>query len=384
MAYVTYQDLIDHALSYLGGDPGTANSDKARRAVLRAYEELPTRHSWTFFKGIGRVTTYPQYSTGTIAYDQTGGVNERQVTLTGGTWPAWAAGAVLVLSSVPYDVESRVSDTVITLTSGTNPGADVAAGATYSLYQDSYDLPADFLVAYQASLDTITSTLLYKRPDEWAAYRRRNVGPGKPLMWTFTGNGQPSGAMKARFWPAPDAQYVVDFLYRRRARRLVLDRKEDGLVATAGTTTVTGTNTLFTASMVGSVIRVGSTGGDALTGWDGANPPAEERVIDAVASATSLTVTTAFSNTVSGARYVVSDPADIEPDIHLRYLYREIERQARLAARMKSVSAEDAEYVRAMAEAKAADSRYDGPRAAGAEWLPRYRLRDYPHGTEFQ
>lgn len=384
MPYLTFSDLIDHALSYLGGSTDRSGSDRARRCVVQAYTELPTRHPWLFYQAIGRITTVASYTTGSIAYDHTGGASERLVTLTDGTWPAWAASGVLVIADVPYEVDARVSDALLTLTSGTNPGADVAAGTSYTLYQDTYALPADFLVAYEATLDSVGYDLAYRPPSEWVRLRRSNAGPGKPRTWTFTGDGATAGGMAARLWPPPDAVYAMDFLYRRRARRLVYDRREDGTASVAAGTTVTGANTSFTAGLVGSVIRVGADARAAVTGWDGDNPPAEERVVSEVASSTSLTVTEAFTRTLSGVRYVVSDPADVEQDVAGRYLLREVERQCRLLARMKANPGEDVEYQRALTEAREADSRYAGDRAAGAGGYPRYRLRDHPRGTEFQ
>lgn len=63
---------------------------------------------------------------------------------------------------------------------------------------------------------------------------------------------------------------------------------EPGTVATAGTTTLTGTNTFFTDYSVGDKITVsGET----------------ERTISAIASDTSLTVSVAFSNTASGKTF---------------------------------------------------------------------------------
>lgn len=79
------------------------------------------------------------YSTGTVAYDHTGGANERQLTLSGGTWPTWAKlpGRVFINDDW-YALNTRVSDTVVTLTSGDNPGSDIAAGASYFAEQ-TYD-----------------------------------------------------------------------------------------------------------------------------------------------------------------------------------------------------------------------------------------------------
>ena len=75
------------------------------------------------------------YSTGTFTYDHTGGANERQVTLTGGTWPAYAKSpARFFYSGAFYNVSSRISDSIITL-SGSGIGSDVASASDYYLEQ---------------------------------------------------------------------------------------------------------------------------------------------------------------------------------------------------------------------------------------------------------
>lgn len=381
----TFSDLLDHALAYLGGDTARANSDKARRAVVAAYKELAARHPWSWYRAGGRVVTVAQYSTGTVAFDYTGGAAERLVTLTGGTFPAWAASGTIVIGDVPYEVSTRESSTTLTLGTAQNPGEDVAAGTAYTLYQDAYAIPSDCRTLDEVTIDTVGQSLQYRHPGEWATFRRRNSGPGKPLLFGLAGAGTAAGGMNMLLWPPPDARYELDFLYQRTPRAMLLDRREAGLVTiSAASAAVAGTNTAFTAAMVGSVIRVADNTTDPVTGPEGDNPPAEERVISAVASATTLTVSEAFTAGYTAAKYVVTDPADVDDVVAGRYLLREVERQCRIAARMEMTRAEMQEYTNSLKEAQAADSRYSGPRAAGAGGLARYRLRDYRAGTEFE
>ena len=73
-----------------------------------------------------------------------GGANERQLTIAAGTWPTWAARGRVSISNATYAVENRVSTTILTLRPDQNPGADVAAGTAYNLYQQAYTLPVNF------------------------------------------------------------------------------------------------------------------------------------------------------------------------------------------------------------------------------------------------
>lgn len=78
------------------------------------------------------------YSTGTVVYDHTGGANERQLTLTSGTWPTWAKlpGRIFINNDW-YSLDTRVSDSIVTLRITDNPGSDVSS-TTFFAEQD-YD-----------------------------------------------------------------------------------------------------------------------------------------------------------------------------------------------------------------------------------------------------
>lgn len=380
--YLTFSDLLDYALAYLGGDAGRSNSDRARRAVQAAYQDLPGRHPWLFYLTHGRIVTNASYNTGTVVYDHTGGTSERLMTLTGGTWPDWAASGTVLIGDVPYEVDARLSDTEITLTSTANPGADLAATA-YTLYRDQYPVPSDMLTNYEVVVDAVARKLMYRRAAEWSQLRRFHLGPAKPDFFSFAGDG--TTGLLMLFWPPPDAAYSIDFLYKRAPRALAIDRKEAGTASIAsGSATVTGTGSSFSSSMVGSVIRLSDSATVSPTGAGGNDPATFEGVIDSVASATSLTLTANAATTLTGVKYVISDPADIEQSTMQRLLYRLIERQCRMMTRMKELPEEAREFQVALAEAREMDSRYSGRQVAGAEGPYHRRLADYPVGTEFQ
>lgn len=371
----TYADLVDHALYYLGGTADRAQAEPARLAVLAAYRELPARRTWSFLREVRRTTTNAPYSTGTVTYTH----STRTVTLTGGTFPDWAADgySTLYLGDTPYPVAARPTTTTLTLTAGANPGADVSAESEYTLYTDTYPLPAGTLSIDAAVLNPNGTRLCYRQPADWPLLRRRNDGPGQPSDLAVSGVASPPGSGPALLlWPPPDARYQVDYLARRAPRPLRVDRRDDGTV-TAASTTVTGVNTLFTAALVGSLIRVPADPSQPVTGPAGANPWAEERTVTAVASATSLTIDSAFDGTYSGTTYLISDPVDADWDVAGNYLLREVERQCRLVRRMEPTPLEDQHYQRALVDAKAADSRYTGRTAAGEGYAGPYRLSDH-------
>lgn len=378
MPYTTFADLVDHVQAYAGKDADRNASADFRRAVLAAYADLPTRHPWSYLWSLGRVSMSAAYLTGTVEFDFTGGLNERQLTLTGGTWPSWAASGYVLIGNVPYEVDERVSNSVLTLEENSNPGADVAALTTYTLLRDTYPLPADFVVGDEIVTNEIGTIMAFEHPRSWSSMRRSNAGPGRPILYTHTGDPETLGGRALRVFPPPDSAYALDILYRRRMRPLVYDRAEDGLATIAASTAVAGTNTLFTSGMVGSVIRIAGNATDKPTGRTGNNPYVEERRITAVASATALTVDSAWTQTLSGVGYTISDPADIDYDVHYTYLLREMEKQFRLVARMKPIELEDREREMALIRAMESDSKYSGRRASLRRQASRSGVENYP------
>ena len=372
---LTYADLLDHALAFGGTDATQAGTTLCRRAVQNAYREVPTAHDWTYYWAVGRVTTNGVYSTGTVAYDA--GANE--LTLTGGTWPAWAAYGYVVVGTTPYTVATRASDTVLTLSTATPPGDDIDAGTSYQLVRDQYPLPSDFVCGDEVVVNDIGMVLNYTHPRAWVSQRRTNTGPGQPRLYSYVGDAQSSGSLRLVLWPAPDAQYNLDFLYRRRPRALRYESVTDGTVTlTASSATATGSGTAFKSGMVGSLLRVAADSGDPPTGPAGGNPAAWEAKITAVASGTSLTLDSTAPDDYAGVSYVISDPADIEELSMSDYLHREIEKQMRIVARMKPLVNEAADYQLALVKAMEADTRTYARQAAGRAQRRRTGFAHYP------
>lgn len=373
---LTYADLIDHALAYTGTDATTSATANYRRAVLNAYRVVATRHTWSYYWDIARINTAAAYTTGTVVYDLTGGLYERMLTLTDGTWPSWAAYGYVIINNIPYEVDERKSDTIITLTSQTAPAADIAS-TSYVIARDTYPLPTDYLESDETIINEIGTVMTYCHPRSWSSSRRLTTGPGRPVLFTVLKDPDATDRMAMRIWPPPDTTYSMDSLYRRKARQMVYDRVSDGLVSSS-TTTITGVDTRFLSAHVGSMIRFAADSTDLPTGLEGGNPYVAERRITAVASSTSLTIDSALDSEVSGVRYVITDPADIDTSVMQEYLLREIEHQSRLLTRTKPVATEDEMYRLAYTQALEADNRYSGRRAALRSQSRRTSLKYYP------
>ncbi|NJL70160.1 MAG: hypothetical protein HC888_00500 [Candidatus Competibacteraceae bacterium] len=387
MRLTTFKDMINHTITYLGKDASRASAADAREAVLDAYRDIGTMRDWAYWRKAYRLVCSAPYSTGTIEYDHTGGTYERQLTLTGGTWPDWALYGFIRIGNINYEVEERKTSTVLTLRSNTNPGEDVAAGTTYRISRDRYTLPSDFLSIKELAWGDGLGGPCFVNATDWIEQRARSAtGPGRPVTYSVIGDENVFGSMNVCFWPDPDQAYTVDILYASTGREMIISDYTEGKVTSiSGSTTITGTGTVFESDMVGSVIRLSTTtsdDSDEITNVDGINPYVMERTILEVVSETEIRIDSAANRSLSEVNYVISDPVDIEPNSMLRLLKRACEKQIRIKTRLRVLPEEDVEYDRALQLAMAADSRFTGIRYASAPYIRRRRLRDYPATQE--
>ena len=238
---MTWEDIrnLVYQQSLGGGSTGyTDETDADKKALVdsicesglrQIYQPPPMQgkvHDWSFLYTQDSISIEAPYSTGTIAFDYTGGTHELQVTLSGGTWPAWAIEGEIEISGVDYGVATRISDTVILLDSNNNPGEDVAASTSYSLHKDDYNLPDDF--------GSIIGSFSFAQKDN-AWYTCKVVGESRirelrqrDFNQNFA-NGDPQfAAIRAKnktdvnigtrsevlFWPSVTATATVSYRYR--------------------------------------------------------------------------------------------------------------------------------------------------------------------------
>lgn len=176
-----------------------------------------TPHEWSWLQPkLGELTIYPTYSTGTVQISAGG------VTLSGGTWPTWAADADLWVSGERYSVSSRFSGALIFLD---NTSVAAGAGTSYELRQSSYKLPDDFggLVRDQSFVlrrdSEAGETCGSPRVVSESMILRHELGDvitGPPELVSFSPGqaGVEDTKWYARFWPTPDANYRLDYRYQ--------------------------------------------------------------------------------------------------------------------------------------------------------------------------
>lgn len=313
---ITFADLVDHVLESNGVDASPQHLRRAIRACVDAYREFPSHHEWSYLRRRGQVITEASQSV-TFTYDHTGGSSERLVTLSSGTFPSNAEWFWLKVGNVSYRVADRLTSTTAQLDVSLNPGADVAStGALLVRYE--YPLPVDYRSGQPLIATDRSRTPVYV---DHESFIREYGNESDPNTYTISSSANFHGVPVVDFSAPHGTSVNYEFMYTARPRPvLTFGTSPDystGTVATSGTT-VTGTGTAWTSRMVGCVIRV-SSDSDQPSGYGGSqrvyNPFAEQRVVLAVDSATSLTVDLAFDSTYSGSGHSISDPVDVDAQV---------------------------------------------------------------------
>lgn len=374
----TYADAISDLVDLAQGHGMSASQPVLRRCVKQAYRQLFAAHDWSFLYSPGRIQLQAAQGTGTVVYDHTGGTYERQLTITGATWPTWAEDAVVRFNSVVCEIESRKSDTVVTLDATMNPGADVAS-TTFSCYPRWYVLPPDFGAMTRPLETTKWVGAQNISPTEMLALDRYREDTGNVKYYSIGSAHGLYGSMALGVFPPSNATETLDFVYKKRQRDLRYTGHDGGdyagtISVSQDTAAVTGSGTSFVSGMVGSILRLGDTS-NRPTGLDGLYPWAEQRAISAVASSTGLTLDANVTTGYSAVKYVVTDPLDIDAAVYDAFLAL-CERSLAIARDWKNKAEFVALAEKAVFDAKCADGRVQQRRIAGMPTRFAVRLKD--------
>lgn len=378
----TFADVLD-TLDYFSRSMGVGADLTLRRQVVRAaYREVAGARDWTFLRSNARITLRGAQTEGTISYSQA----NRQVTLTGATWPSWAEDASLRFGDpdLVCDIEEVLSSTVATLDAVMAPVDDIAS-STYTLYPRWYRLPRDF--AGMAEPMNEESWVLGRQVSKTAIEQLNRYEARTGSTIEYYAFGAPLdlyGERAIYVHPPSDTTKTLDIPYLRRPRDLVISgydsaRDTAGTISVAaGSDAVTGTDTAFDSGMVNSILRIGQSSTYPPGGLESSYPYAEQRVIKSVTDATNLVLDAGVSATHTGVKYRISDPVDLDV-ILWDTLLRAAEMHLARVLRAKAYSATAAEYQRALHKAREADCRGIQPEIAGPGRAYTGRLTDSPH-----
>lgn len=334
----TYQDAVDHVIDVCNQKADPRSVRMARRAIQAASRRFPGDARWSYYVRRGKITTVASQSTGTIAYDHTGGAAERLVTLTGATFPTDAYLYKIIINEQVYPIASYVSSTTISLNPGQNPGSDVSSGASYTLFRSQYPLPINARRLWP--LVDIPRSFSPERvsPEELLQCTSGNYQPSDPANYCIRNDGDYIGGKSIEFGPPPNTARTYDFMYLATGQALRTEKYETGTITTDGTTTVAGSGTTWATQHAGCVLRT-SSNSTAPTNISGNlsayNPYTDQRIILSVPSTTSLVVDAAIA-ALSGVAYTISDPLDIDTGPMLSAFLRLAEWQFALMLRDKN------------------------------------------------
>lgn len=324
---LTFQDAVEHVCDVFDVPRDSRNQRLAIKAVVKAQRMLPTLHAWPYYRRPLVIQTVAAYVTGTIAYDYTGGLYERLVTLSSGTWPAWAGFGVLRISGVDYPVLQRVSDTRLTLDTRRCPAEDVAAGTAYTIFRNRYPLPLDFRRHDRIIQAGTNRELSIVDAGVAAANTMFSGGTSEPYLACIVEDENYQGGLALMVSPAVNSATSLSFLYERKMRPLVTEKYDTGtLTIVEDSATVAGVGTTFTDAMIGAVLRV-SVDGNPPTPIEGSiasaepNPAAYTRIVMGVNSATELLVDETLGESATARAFTISDPVDVTDlmmDVFLR------------------------------------------------------------------
>lgn len=303
----TYFDAVESLITASYGGPQDAEQKDIRSAILKAYDEVSTMRDWACYQVHGRVITDAPYSTGTVSFS----ASTNQLTLTGGTFPAWATYGHVRIGTRVAIIAARNSGTVLTL----DPEVTFTETFTdqpYTLYRIHYPLPADFRNLDEPSSEYNWWAGLYVNPDQAMKLERVWRSTGAPYHWTVV---RINNEWILKFVGYPIKVETVDFVYRKNPRPIRFSGHEAnsraGTIARTGTTVTLSGATTFVDAFDGAVLRIGDT-----TNHPGApesmNPYVSESLIDSVTSS-SVLETSASGTVAAGTKYIITDPIDIAP-----------------------------------------------------------------------
>lgn len=207
---LTASDLWAYFKRMLRDRSGSQADLLAQQGVDDALDMVSQEREWSWYKTHGVVTLQAQVNTGSIALTN----GSTTVTLTGGTWPTWAASGELYIGGQVYEISTRDSATQLTLTAA-YPGT-TASGVAYVLSQTEYDLPDDCLTIDEVLPDRTWpyGPTPVSVADVAMAKAMHQYGRQFPSMWAIRRD-------LLSVWPAPTTARTVNLLYYRRPARLV-------------------------------------------------------------------------------------------------------------------------------------------------------------------
>lgn len=314
---VTLQDLVFKLTVRFGGAPGTYNDLRVAEAIRSALRSLCGKHRWNYYRRSTRINTSAQVDM-EISYDHSGGLYERLATITsGGYWPQDADAGEVLISDRYYRIHKRISDVQAVLESDFTMMSDYAGTATWR--RRSYNFPREIQTVHNAHNITTRRPLTQLPPSDFDMAGYRPLVSGYVRHFTWKNQGGRFGSTEFVLYPHPLVAEAIEV----NASVLphiphVLNISGTTLSGTQGETTVVCSGAQFGSSVVGAIIRIG-TSSTAPTDLS-SNNWSHQAFITEVTNSTTLQISEPLPESYTGRGYAVSSPIDIEVSTMLEAL----------------------------------------------------------------
>lgn len=198
----TLADLMTYGRRQARDANGTKADAQLIAAANDALSMIAKACLWEYYKKHAQFSLDGVYTTGTVALTN----GSTTVTLTGGTWPSWAASGKLVIGGKLYPVATRSSSSVVLLETAWKEATD--SSESYRIYRDEYSLPSDCLKfggmlpdqAWGGSINPVSYDAILSAQAAFTTSSR--------LPWSFSIHQS-----KVVLWPAPDQDRLLNYWY---------------------------------------------------------------------------------------------------------------------------------------------------------------------------
>lgn len=209
----SYTTLLERVGHYLFGIRTGFSSDQTSdilNCIQDGLQRVYASHSWSFFRPVVDITTTAPYTTGTVT------IASGVVTLTGGTFPTWAADGLFLVDNGYYSVASRDGNTQITLD---NTTVTIATASTYQLARPEIPMDAAFDsiandsdIAFYPSDERWYPAVKMRHDDFIRKMEQSNPEFDRPIWYSVRTTEFDATVGSRRvlaFYPAPDQAYTM-------------------------------------------------------------------------------------------------------------------------------------------------------------------------------
>lgn len=314
----TLQDMV-HSLSMRCGITTVTPNSNARiiKAIQHAIRALQAKHPWNYYRRQTRFKTSPM-KTMEIIYDQSGGVEDRLVTITSGDfWPQDATYGDIWVGNNSFRILKRISDIQVVMEEDFTPREDYVGGVIWK--RRSYRFARNIQRIEYAHNITINRQLTSVPPGEFSASSYNPYVSGYTRHFTWQNYGNEFGAAEFILYPSPVTEEIIEVTAAVLPHVPTVHAVTGtDLAGTSGTTTVTCSGGSFTQKLVGSILRI-SMNADAPVGFK-SDDYEFQAFITAVPSATTLSLSETLPASYSSRGYLISSPIDVEISVMLEAL----------------------------------------------------------------